>query len=185
MRAIGIDPGTRFLGWGVVERHGNRLVHIAHGVIAPPAAHPLAQRLVHIDAQLSEVLATHAPTEGAVESLFFYKDASAAAKLGHARGVVLVALARAGLCLAEYAPAKVKSTITGKGQADKTQVAMMIRAQLGLEVLPREDATDALAIAVTHLRIAPLLAQLEARSAGKPPHPLLAKLASKRRGSTI
>jgi crossover junction endodeoxyribonuclease RuvC len=100
-----------------------------------------------------------------VESLFFHKDAQAAAKLGHARGVVLLCLARAGIPIAEYAPAKIKRTIAGSGQADKRQVALMVRAALSLDGLPPADASDALAIAMTHLRLGGLLSALE--DAGK------------------
>ena len=101
------------------------------------------------------------PTVSSVESLFFHKDAQAAAKLGHARGVVLLCLARAGIPIAEYAPAKIKRTIAGSGQADKRQVALMVRAALSLDGLPPADASDALAIAMTHLRLGGLLSALE------------------------
>lgn len=152
MIAVGVDPGTRFLGWGVVARSGNRLTHIDHGVIRLNAEETLALRLKQIEEELSAVLARHRPMVGSVESLFFHKDAQAAAKLGHARGVVLLSLARAGIEVAEYAPARVKRAITGHGQADKRQMALMIRALLRLEEVPKSDAADALALAVTHLR---------------------------------
>lgn len=162
--ALGIDPGTRHLGWGVVVRSGNRLRHIAHGVIHLDPKLTLAERLHCIDRELEEVVAKHRPDVGSVESLFFHKDAQAAAKLGHARGVVLLGLARAGVAVAEYAPARVKRTVAGRGQADKRQVAMMIQAVLGLEALPPSDAADALALAVTHLRLGPLLERLGERT---------------------
>jgi crossover junction endodeoxyribonuclease RuvC len=151
--AVGVDPGTRFLGWGVVSRSGNRLTHIDHGVIRLDPEQCLADRLQEIEKQFVLVLERHRPAAGSVETLFFHKDAQAAAKLGHARGVVLLSLARAGVQVAEYAPARVKRTIAGHGQADKRQVALMIRAVLGLESLPKPDAADALALAVTHLRV--------------------------------
>lgn len=162
--AIGIDPGTRRLGWGVVSRTGNRLLHVAHGVIALDGSESIASRLVELEAELTRVLREHRPNVSSVESLFFNKDAQAAAKLGHARGVVLLCLAREGIPIAEYAPAKIKRTIAGSGQADKRQVALMVRAALALESLPPTDASDALAIAMTHLRLGGLLHALQEAS---------------------
>jgi crossover junction endodeoxyribonuclease RuvC len=159
--ALGIDPGTRRLGWGVVSRTGNRLIHVAHGVIELDGTDSIALRLVELEGQLTSVIREHRPTVSSVESLFFNKDAQAAAKLGHARGVVLLCLARAGIPIAEYAPAKIKRTIAGNGQADKRQVAQMVRAALALDALPPADAADALAIAMTHLRLGGLLRALE------------------------
>jgi crossover junction endodeoxyribonuclease RuvC len=161
--ALGVDPGTRYLGWGVVARGGNRLEHIAHGVIKLDARQSLACRLEQLERDLGHVLSHHKPQVGSVETLFFHKDAQAAAKLGHARGVVLLSLARAGIAIAEYAPARVKRTITGNGQADKRQVALIVRALLALSEQPRPDAADALALAITHLRVGPLLDAVEAR----------------------
>ncbi len=162
MIALGIDPGTRRLGWGVVARSGNRLSHVAHGVIVLSAAESIATRLVELERQLTQVIREHRPTVSSVESLFFHKDAQAAVKLGHARGVVLLCLAREGIPIAEYAPAKIKRTIAGSGQADKRQVALMVRAALALDALPASDAADALAIALTHLRLGGLLSALSA-----------------------
>lgn len=162
--ALGIDPGTRRLGWGIVSRTGNRLLHIAHGVIELDGTDSIARRLVELEQQLTAIIAEHRPHVSSVESLFFHKDAQAAAKLGHARGVVLLCLARAGIPIAEYAPAKIKRTIAGTGQADKRQVALMVRAALALDVLPPADAADALAIAMTHLRLGGLLNAIEEAS---------------------
>ena len=153
---LGIDPGTRHLGWGVVFADGARVSHVAHGVIHTEPDAPLADRLVTIDDELRAVLVTHAPATAGVESIFFSKDAQAAAKLGHARGVVLLALRRAGVPLEELAPAHVKRAIVGRGAADKHQVAMVIAAILRLPAPPPADAADALAIAVTHARRAAL-----------------------------
>ena len=152
MIIIGIDPGTLHLGWGVIRADGTRLVHLEHGVIhtKEPA---IPGRLVEIDDALQQVLARHAPGEGAVEALFFAKDPQAAAKLGHARGVAILRLMRAGIEIFEYPPARVKRAVAGRGQADKHQVAMMIQATLALRALPPADAADALAVAVTHARI--------------------------------
>jgi crossover junction endodeoxyribonuclease RuvC len=181
--ALGVDPGTRHLGWGVVVSEGNRLSHVAHGVIDASPTLSLAKRLALIDAELHDVILRYRPAVGSVETLFFYKDAQAAAKLGHARGVVLLALARANVDVAEYAPAHVKRAITGKGNADKRQVAHMIRALLALSEEPRSDAADALALAVTHCRRAPLDEVLgERRSASHlPPDSPLLRLAKGRR----
>lgn len=164
MLVLGIDPGTRNLGWGLVRGEGNRLVHVAHGVLRVKETLPLSARLVQLEAGLVELLAGHRPAVGSVESLFFHKDAQAASKLGHARGVVLLVLERAGIELAEYAPARVKQTLTGGGRAEKRQVAHMIKMLLNLGEPPAADAADALALAVTHLRRAPIDARLGERS---------------------
>lgn len=154
MRVIGIDPGTRHLGWGVLESAGTRIIHVAHGVIDVDDSSTLAERLVEIDTALEAILAQHRPQVGAVEGLFFAKDAQSAAKLGHARGVVLLRLARASLSIHEYPPALVKRTVVGRGAADKKQVAMVVTSILRLPAPPRSDAADALAIALTHVNVA-------------------------------
>jgi crossover junction endodeoxyribonuclease RuvC len=165
MIVIGIDPGTLHLGWGVLRSDGNRVTHLGHGVIDAPSTQSLAHRLVLIDRSLNEIIARFRPDVGSVESLFFHKDAQAASKLGHARGVVLCQLARAGLEVHEYPPARVKSTVAGHGRADKSQIVRMIQRLLTLDVAPREDAADALALAFTYLRRAPIERVLAARSA--------------------
>jgi crossover junction endodeoxyribonuclease RuvC len=149
---LGLDPGTRRFGWGVVAREGTRLVHIAHGVIDVEGDGDLGARLVLIERALVRVVEERAPEEASIESLFFAKDATAAAKLGHARGVALLVCARAALPAYEYPPARVKRTVAGAGAADKTQVAHMVRVLLGLGQAPPADAADALAVAVTHLQ---------------------------------
>jgi crossover junction endodeoxyribonuclease RuvC len=157
MLVLGIDPGTRHLGWGLVRRERSRLTAVAHGVISPSPELSLAERLVIIETGLVKIIEQYRPDAAAVESLFFHKDAQAAAKLGHARGVILLCVSRAKVSLFEYAPAKVKRIIAGGGAADKRQVALMMQALLQLTELPRADATDALALAVTHLRLGPLV----------------------------
>jgi crossover junction endodeoxyribonuclease RuvC len=157
MIVLGLDPGTRHFGWGVVAREGTRLFHRAHGVVHADESAPLGQRLVTIESALVEVVRAHAPEAASIEALFFAKDAQAAAKLGHARGVGLLVCARAGLATFEYAPALVKRAVAGSGRAEKAQVAQMIRLLLGLRDIPPADAADALALAVTHLQAAPLL----------------------------
>jgi crossover junction endodeoxyribonuclease RuvC len=155
---LGLDPGTRHFGWGLVERRGTRLSHVAHGIVHTDERQSIAQRLVFVERALVDVLAAHTPDEASVEALFFAKDAQAAAKLGHARGVALLVCARAGLAVYEYPPALVKRAVAGHGRAEKTQVAQMIRVVLGLAAPPPADAADALALAVTHLMRVPALA---------------------------
>lgn len=157
MLVLGLDPGTRHFGWGVVERRGTRLVHHGHGIVHTDETAPIAVRLVTIERELVEVVRVHAPEAASVEALFFAKDAQAAAKLGHARGVALLVCARAGLDVFEYPPARVKRTVAGSGRAEKGQVAQMIRVLLGLAAAPPADAADALAVAVTHLQHAAVL----------------------------
>lgn len=149
---LGLDPGTRHFGWGVVERRGTRLIHVAHGIAHTDEKTSIATRLVAIEIALVDVLRAHTPDEASVEALFFAKDASAAAKLGHARGVALLVCARAGVAIFEYAPARVKLAVAGHGRAEKSQVAQMVRVVLGLPTAPKADAADALALAIAHLQ---------------------------------
>jgi crossover junction endodeoxyribonuclease RuvC len=149
---LGLDPGTRHFGWGVVQRRGTRLIHVAHGIAHTDQKAAIATRLVLIEQALVEVVRVHSPLEASVEAIFFAKDAQAAAKLGHARGVALLVCARAGLEIHEYAPARVKLAIAGNGRAEKSQVAQMVRVVLGLAVAPEADAADALAVAIAHLQ---------------------------------
>lgn len=158
MIVLGLDPGTRHFGWGIVERLGTRLVHRAHGIVHSDEKLSIAMRLVGIERELVGVVAAHVPTIASVEAMFYAKDASAAAKLGHARGVALLVCARAGLEVFEYPPATVKRAVTGHGRAEKSQVAQMVRVILGLSAPPTADAADALALAVTHLQHMPQVA---------------------------
>jgi crossover junction endodeoxyribonuclease RuvC len=175
---LGIDPGTRHLGWGVVVRKGNRLEHVAHGIIHTDTERSLGHRLIEIECELVKVIERFKPTVGSVETLFFHRDPQAAAKLGHARGVVLLALVRAGLEVFEYAPARVKRTLTGRGQAEKAQVAAMVKAVLRLAEEPPADAADALALAVTHHRLGSLLGAIRRQS--QPPQGEVAERVLKR-----
>lgn len=151
MRVLGIDPGTRRTGWGVAERRRTKLVGVAAGVIRLREKDPLADRLEIVFDRLDALLDEHRPDVVAVEDVFYAKHANAAIKLGHVRGVVLLLVAKRQLPLAEYPPALVKRTVAGRGAADKKQIARVVGAMLGLSELPAEDATDALAIAITHL----------------------------------
>ena len=152
LRVLGLDPGTRRFGWGVVERRGTRLTHVDHGVIEEGMEGPLGPRLLIIERRLDEAIREYQPHAVAIETLFFAKDVQAAAKLAHARAVGLLVAARADLPLAEYQPTLVKKAVVGSGRADKDQVALMVKALLGLTELPLLDASDALAIAITHVR---------------------------------
>ena len=155
MIAIGIDPGTRNLGWGVVSREGNRLEHIAHGVIRLNGDDALSYRLLVIAERLEALIVQYAPGLGSVEGMFVDKNAQSAVKLAHARGVVLLCLEKHKVPVREHAPARVKRTLTGNGQAGKPQVAQMVKTLLRLEDVPPADAADALAIAITELRLDP------------------------------
>lgn len=152
MRVIGIDPGSHHLGWGVVEAHGSRLVHVASGTLhAPPGE--LVTRLCYLAERLEALLAQHKPAAGAVESLFYAKNARSALNLGHARGVALLCLGRAGVAVHEYTPGQIKQATTGRGAADKEQVQVMVRMLLGLAMAPEDlDTTDALAAALCHVQ---------------------------------
>ncbi len=161
MIALGVDPGTRNLGWGVVARSGNRISHVAHGVIHMGRQRSLSARLGTIFDQLCHVVAEHRPEVGAVEGLFFDKNAQSAATLGHARGVVLLCLERSEVAVVEHAPARVKRALVGNGRAEKGQVAKMVTAILGLSEAPPSDAADALALAITQLRLDPQAAQMD------------------------
>jgi crossover junction endodeoxyribonuclease RuvC len=151
VRVLGIDPGTRRTGWGVAERLRGRMRAVAAGVIRLREKDPLADRLEIVFDRLVGLIDEHRPDVIAVEDIFYAKHASAAIKLGHVRGVVLLVVTKRQLPLAEYPPALVKRTVVGRGAAEKPQVARVVGAMLGLEELPTEDATDALAIAITHL----------------------------------
>ncbi|HKU38018.1 MAG TPA: crossover junction endodeoxyribonuclease RuvC [Polyangiales bacterium] len=150
MIVLGVDPGSIRTGWGVIERAGPKLRFIAAGTIDAGRDEELAARLCEIHRELCEVIERHTPAAMAVEDLFHARFAGSALKLGHARGIALLAGAQAGLPIATYAPALVKRSVAGRGQADKLQVARIVGAILGLRELPNVDATDALAIAITH-----------------------------------
>jgi crossover junction endodeoxyribonuclease RuvC len=152
---LGLDPGTATTGFGLVREVAGDLQAVDYGVITTPARTPLPQRLQHIYRRLSDLIASHRPGSAAVESLFFSANVKTAMSVGQARGVALLALADAGLSIAEYAPNEVKRAITGYGAADKHQMQQMICALLSLDHLPRpDDAADALAVAICHINTA-------------------------------
>lgn len=150
MRVLGIDPGLRQLGWGIIEVDGPRMRHVANGLCRSDASAPLAARLLTLYRQLSEVLALHAPSAAAVEQTFVNKDAVATLKLGQARGVALLVPAAAGLEVGEYLPNAVKKAVVGAGHAEKRQVEYMVRLQLPGVRIAGPDAADALAVAICH-----------------------------------
>ncbi|MCC6889649.1 MAG: crossover junction endodeoxyribonuclease RuvC [Hyphomicrobiales bacterium] len=150
IRILGIDPGLRRTGWGLIAIEGNRLGYLACGSLATDDKSTLAQRLVRLHDGLRRVVAEHAPDEAAVEATFVNKDAVATLKLGQARGVALLVPALAGLPVAEYAPNLVKKTIVGAGHGEKAQIRMMIGVLLPKADPQTHDAADALAIAICH-----------------------------------
>lgn len=166
MRVLGIDPGLRNLGWGVIDVVGARLSHVANGIChsAPgvDGAGDLALRLLSLHSQLTEVVARYAPDAAAVENTFVNKDAVATLKLGQARGIALLVPAQAGLVVGEYAPNAVKKTVVGVGHAAKVQVEHMVRVHLpGVQIIG-PDAADALAIAICHAHHLQSAGRLEA-----------------------
>jgi crossover junction endodeoxyribonuclease RuvC len=150
MKLLGLDPGLRVTGWGVIEVIDNRLRHIADGAVTSAADDPLAVRLAALYDGVAAVIAEFAPDAAAVEETFVNRNPASTLKLGQARGVVLLAPARAGLPVAEYATNLVKKSIVGAGHAAKTQIAMMVRTLLPGARLETPDAADALAVAICH-----------------------------------
>jgi len=153
LRVIGIDPGSRICGWGVVEEvaGSQKLIHIDCGAAITNTKATLPKRLKTIYDELSMIIRRYQPQEAAVESVFFHKNAKSALILGHARGVALLACVNAGLEVFEYAPAQTKQALVGHGRAEKRQVAIMVKNLLGLPEPAMEDASDALAAAICHL----------------------------------
>ena len=156
MQVIGIDPGTAITGYGIVrEDVSGNLITIDYGVIQTPSKKPMPQRLVQIYRQLKEIILLHQPDSAAVEKLFFQKNVRTAISVGQGRGVAILALAEAGIEIAEYTPLAIKQAVVGYGKADKGQVQQMVRALLDLEDIPKpDDAADALAVAICHIHSA-------------------------------
>ena len=151
MRVLGIDPGSRITGYGIVEQAGNRLVHVDNGAIFTDSATDFPGRLKRIFDGLSQVIAEYRPDEVAVENIFFATNPQSALKLGQARGAAIVAAVNAGLPVAEYTALQVKQAVVGQGRAEKGQVQKMLKALLGLPEIAQADASDALAVAVCHI----------------------------------
>ena len=159
MRVLGIDPGSRITGYGIVDQLGNRLVHVDNGAIFTDSATDFAGRLKQIFEGLSGVIAQYRPDQVAVENIFFSTNVQSALKLGQARGAAIVAAVHAGLPVAEYTALQVKQAVVGQGRAEKGQVQKMLKALLGLPEIAQADASDALAVAVCHIHSHALLQQ--------------------------
>jgi crossover junction endodeoxyribonuclease RuvC len=158
VRVLGVDPGSRFMGYGVVEERRGRLVHVGHGVIKVDADAALHLRLKELYSALTTALQLYRPQAVAVEGVFTHRNARSALVLGHARGVALLAAAQAGLPVYEYAPAKVKKAVGAGGADGKDAVARMVKTFLKIDEVERADASDALAVALCHLNQGRLVA---------------------------
>jgi crossover junction endodeoxyribonuclease RuvC len=150
MRVLGLDPGLRHTGWGVIDVDGNRLTHVADGVASAPTDLPIGERLVLLFRQLGEVLERFRPDEAAVEETFVNRNPASTLKLGVARGVVLLAPAERGVPVSEYSANMVKKSVVGAGHAEKGQVQLMVRRLLPGCAVVKADAADALAVAICH-----------------------------------
>jgi len=150
-RILGIDAALRMTGFGAVEASGSAIAGIEHGVIANPAARPVAECLLHLRRRLLDVIERVRPAAAAVEGVFYCRNPRTSISLGAARGAVLIACAESGLPVYEYTAREIKQSVTGRGSATKEQVARMVVAMLGLAATPAEDATDALAAAICHV----------------------------------
>ena len=150
VRIIGIDPGLRNTGWGIIAQDGQHLSYVADGAVHSDAAAPLAERLLQIHRQLLEVLNSYSPDEAAIEETFVNTDARATLKLGQARGVIMLAPAILAIPVSEYAANTIKKSVVGAGHADKDQVKHMVKMLLPKAQMNSADAIDALAIAICH-----------------------------------
>lgn len=151
MVVLGIDPGSRVTGWGIVVRERGRYLHVASGAIRTARGDDLAARLLCIHTGLRAVLEEHQIQEAAIESIFRHRSSESALRLGHGRGVAVLALAQAGLPIAEYGTTHIKKAVTGSGRADKVQLGRVVAMLLGQPIEGPADVTDALAVAITHL----------------------------------
>jgi len=150
VRILGVDPGTRYTGYGVIDVVSGKPTHVCHGVISTQAKADLWVRIHQIHKEIVNVVEETSPDELSIEKCFVSKNVSSALKLGHTRGAIIVGCMSAGLKVHEYAPTEIKSAVTGYGRADKDQVAQMVQAILGLPKRPASDAADALAAAICH-----------------------------------
>jgi crossover junction endodeoxyribonuclease RuvC len=151
MLVLGIDPGSRITGYGIVEKAGNRLIHIDNGAIFTDTAVDFPDRLKQIFDGLLKIIAQYRPDQVAIESVFFSTNPQSALKLGQARGAAIVAAVHCGLPVAEYSALQVKQAVVGQGRAEKGQVQKMLMALLGLPEIAQPDASDALAVAICHI----------------------------------
>ena len=161
VRILGLDPGSRVCGYGVIDERGGELAYVECGLLTAPEDRTMEARLGELARGLREVIAELAPEIVAVEDVFTHQNPRSAIALAQARGMVLAVVGLCGLAVASYAPALVKKAVSGSGRADKSQIARMVQALIGLRSLPRADATDALAVAITHgRRLRPIAARL-------------------------
>ncbi len=163
-RILGIDPGSRITGFGVIDMIGHQPAYVASGCIRTDLTRPVAERLLTIFDSIRALVAEHRPTAVAVEQVFVHRNPDSALKLGQARGVAICAAAQCGLPVAEYAPALIKQSVVGTGRASKEQVQHMMCALLKLAASPQADAADALAVAVCHGHVAGSLLGLGAKA---------------------
>jgi crossover junction endodeoxyribonuclease RuvC len=162
MRVLGFDPGTATTGYGVVDGKGNRLTHVAHGIISTPAGDHFADRLKSIYAEACDLIEEYKPDAVAIEELFFTKNVTTGMAVAQARGVLALSAAQAGLPISEFSPREMKSAITGYGRADKRGVQDMIKVLLNLNAVPRpDDAADALGIAICGIHTGAFRAAVE------------------------
>ena len=152
-RILGLDPGLRRTGWGVIESEGSRLRWIAHGVVAPAEKAPFPERLLHLLEEVGSICAAYSCDEAAIEEVFVNMNGASTLKLGHARAAVMLAPAKAGLAVAEYSPNLIKKAVVGAGHADKSQIAFMVKRLLPTAGEVKADAADALAVAITHAQL--------------------------------
>ena len=165
---LGVDPGIAITGYGIVRQKDDVLEPVAYGVITTPAGSPLPHRLQHLYRELVTLIDRYQPAEASVEELFFARNARTALSVGHARGVILLALADRGLPTYEYTPLQVKQSITGYGRADKEQMQEMVRLLLQLQAIPKpDDAADALATAICHVHSLSNALRLATMSSGR------------------
>ena len=167
MRLIGLDPGLRNTGWGIIEVHGNRLSHVADGVVKTDSSRSVAERLVQLQDGLSAIISEFGPDEAAVEETFVNKNAVSTLKLGQARGIALVVPANHGLRVNEYPPNLVKKTVVGTGHAAKAQIQMMVRTLLPGCDISSPDAADAVAVAICHAHHRDAVSIAETAGAGR------------------
>jgi crossover junction endodeoxyribonuclease RuvC len=160
MKVIGIDPGSRVCGYGVLESRNGNIMHLASGSITPGRGLPLCQRLKIIYESIIKVIGEHSPEVMSVEDIFFAKNAKSAIKLGESRGVALLAASNSGISVYEYPPTKVKLALTGSGRAGKGDVRRMLSLILGVSEFETEDASDALAIALCHINLSRIESRL-------------------------
>ena len=162
MRVLGVDPGSKVTGFGLIERSDGTIRHLRHGVIRPPVGHSLEDRLHFLHRELAEILRAEAPEVAVVERVFLAANPRSALVLGQARGALLASLGMAGVSVAELAARQVKKAVTGSGTADKAQMQHMVTKLLSLDETPASDAADALALALTYAQAGPL-AELQIR----------------------